>query len=245
MPQPSPLIGDDLRPPFVTAQWLHLIIASWLVDAPFVERYVPRGLELETVLGRSYVSLVAFEFHDARVRGLAIPWHTRFAEMNLRLYVRARGGRGVVFIREFVRSPFTAWTARTVYHEPYACRDLRSVISRSPKRIAATYTIAHKGRRFHLSAEGTLPPYRPVPDSVEERLKEHTRGYGRDRAGTPLVYRVLHAPWPLYAVVGFQCTVDFGALYGAAWASLNARPPDHVMFAVGSPVQIFEPLPLT
>ena len=50
-----------------------------------------------------FVSLVGFRFLRTRVRGVAIPWHTDFEEVNLRFYVRRRapGGeerRGVVFV---------------------------------------------------------------------------------------------------------------------------------------------------
>ena len=114
---------------FLTAEWRKLIMAQYVVKPKLLMPYLPQGVELDlfqptTGESRCYVSLVAFLFDKVRVKGLAIPLHTRFEEINLRFYVRRREPdgsikRGVVFIREFVPRRAIAWVAKRFYEEPY------------------------------------------------------------------------------------------------------------------------------
>jgi len=63
------------------------------IDPEALRPLVPAGTELDVWNGRSYVSVVGFLFLDTRVRGLAIPGHRDFEEVNLRFYVRRRADR--------------------------------------------------------------------------------------------------------------------------------------------------------
>ncbi|HEY4011458.1 MAG TPA: DUF2071 domain-containing protein, partial [Acidobacteriaceae bacterium] len=81
---------------FLTAEWRKLIMAQYEVQPELLEPYLPRGVEVDVYRPapdaplRCYVSLVAFLFDRVRVKGFAIPLHTRFEEINLRFYVRRR-----------------------------------------------------------------------------------------------------------------------------------------------------------
>ena len=112
--------------PFLTARWHALAMLNYAVDPAVLAPYVPRGTELDGFGGSTPMSIVAFRFLDTRVRGVAIPFHRDFDEMNLRFYVRRKGPegwrRGVVFIKEVVPRRAIAWIARLVYNENYvAC----------------------------------------------------------------------------------------------------------------------------
>ena len=85
----------DQRRPFLTAQWRHLVMLNYEVDADVLTPLVPAGTALDLWQGRALVSVVGFRFLDTRVLGAAIPRHRAFDEVNLRLYVRrdAPGGQ--------------------------------------------------------------------------------------------------------------------------------------------------------
>src|SRR5579875_2618177 len=123
--------------PFLTAEWRHLIMAQYEVPAATLAPYLPSGVELDLFRGACYVSLVGFLFDRVRIKGIAIPFHTRFEEVNLRFYVRRTGPdgasrRGVVFIREFVPRAAITLVANALYQEPYATLSTgRSIIQRS------------------------------------------------------------------------------------------------------------------
>ncbi|MCA9269135.1 MAG: DUF2071 domain-containing protein, partial [Planctomycetales bacterium] len=76
------------KQPFLTAQWRHLAIANFEVDPQTLTPHLPGGTELDFHQGRTFVSLVGFQFRETRLRGWAVPGHVNFEEVNLRFYVR-------------------------------------------------------------------------------------------------------------------------------------------------------------
>src|SRR5262245_19652990 len=119
--------------PFLRAQWRHLAMVNYEVDPALLEPFVPAGTELDRFQGRCYVSLVGFLFLDVRVRGLRVPFHRRFEEVNLRFYVRRQEGgelrRAVAFVRELVPLPAVALLARVVYWERYSSVPMRHQVT--------------------------------------------------------------------------------------------------------------------
>src|SRR5262244_2296513 len=79
-------------PVFLTAEWLNLVLLNYVVSRSLLEPLVPTGTELDLWGGDAYVSVVGFLFSDTRVRGVAIPLHRTFEEVNLRFYVKRRVG---------------------------------------------------------------------------------------------------------------------------------------------------------
>lgn len=85
---------DVPKQEFLTAEWRYLIMGNYEVDPDLLLPHVPRGAELDTWDGHTFVSIVGFLFLNTRVLRLAIPMHTNFEEVNLRFYVRRRGPEG-------------------------------------------------------------------------------------------------------------------------------------------------------
>ena len=95
--------------PFLTARWESLVLLNFECPREILEPLVPRGTELDPWRDVDLISLVGFRFVDTRVRGVQIPCHRTFEEVNLRFYVRRRNTdgsfrRAVVFIKELVPS---------------------------------------------------------------------------------------------------------------------------------------------
>lgn len=94
---------------FLKARWHDLLLITYDIDPELLNEHLPPGLEPDTREGRAFISLVAFDFLNTRVKGLKFPFHVNFPEINLRIYVKNNDRRGVVFIKEFVpRSVYTA-----------------------------------------------------------------------------------------------------------------------------------------
>jgi len=96
----------DHAKPFLTAQWRHLALLNFEIPREILEPLVPPGTVVDTYKGKAYVSVVGLLFEDTRVKGVPIPFHRNFEEVNLRFYVRHFTGeewhRGVVFVKEIV-----------------------------------------------------------------------------------------------------------------------------------------------
>jgi len=218
-------------------------MAQYVVEPATLAPWLPEGLELDLYAGRCYVSLVAFLFDKTRVKGLRIPFHSRFEEINLRFYVRriesdGTQKRGVVFVREFV--PRTAITviANTLYEEPYATLPTRCSIISGTHSLSVRYDWRHRGLWQSIAVEA-LPGARSIaPGSEEEFITEHYWGYTKRRDGRTSAYEVRHPRWQVYPIDRYAITADFAALYGPAFAVLNQHQPASILLAEGSEVSV-------
>jgi uncharacterized protein YqjF (DUF2071 family) len=231
---------------FLTARWQDLAIITYAVPRELLAGRVPAGLELDEREGQVFVSLVAFDFRGCRVMGVGWPGMTDFPEVNLRYYVRERatGRRGVIFIREFVRSRLITAAARWIYGEPYVAIPMSSGVTRARGRVRVEHKLTPRGTspvRIALEADDVC--YTPDASSVEHFFKEHSWGYGV-RRGRTLVYEVGHPAWQVCRGARAELDIDFGAVYGREWGALNGMKPWHVMLAVGSPVEVWGHKPL-
>jgi uncharacterized protein YqjF (DUF2071 family) len=238
---------------FLTAEWRKLIMAQYEVDPVVLTPYLPPGVELDFyrngTQSRCYVSLVGFLFDRVRVKGVAIPFHTRFEEVNLRFYVTRTepGGatkRGVVFIREFVPRAAITWVANSIYEEPYATLAMRHSIVASADTLNVRYDWRHRvaGRStWHSLAVEAEPTPQPIaPDSEEEFLTEHYWGYTKRSRGSTSEYGVVHPRWSIYPIRSFSIQADFAALYGPEFAHLDHAAPASILLAEGSSVSVLQ-----
>ena len=73
---------------FLTAEWRKLIMANYEIDPGILKKYIPAGTGFDTWENKHYISLVGFMFLKTKLRGVTIPFHSNFPEVNLRFYVR-------------------------------------------------------------------------------------------------------------------------------------------------------------
>lgn len=229
----------SIRRPFLTARWSHLAILTYEAPPALLETHLPAGLALDTYGGAAFVSLVAFDFLDTRIWGIAWPGFRDFPELNLRFYVRQGQRRGVVFIREFVPRAVVSWLARAIYHEPYLVAPMESQVDDRPAAVATIRTLLWQGRTHRIEVTGGKPAFRPAEDSAEHFFKEQQWGFGRDRRGRTLAYQVKHPIWEVCPVRSWSLDFDWAAVYGPAWAWLSREKPASVLLAVGSHVSVF------
>jgi hypothetical protein len=236
------------RAAFLAAEWRYLVMLNYDVEAAMLAPLVPRGTELDLWDGRALASVVGFRFLRTRVRGLAIPFHRDFEEVNLRFYVRrlAADGterRGVVFVRELVPRAAIARLARAVYNEPYLSLPMRSTAPRAatdaPGRVSYEWRLGTEWSEVSASAVGA--PSIPSPDSEAGFITEHYWGYTRQRDGGTVEYEVAHPPWRVWAAAAPLLEANVSALYGAGFATALAVAPRSSYIAEGSTVTVFRP----
>jgi uncharacterized protein YqjF (DUF2071 family) len=228
---------------FLKAEWRKLALANYSVDPGSLRAFVPAGTELDTWNGLTYVSLVGFQFREVRVRGMRIPYHTRFPEVNLRFYVRHKAGgvwkRGVVFIREIVPLPAIAFVANQLFRERYMTLPMRCVEATDGNTLRAAYHWRYKGRWSGLAIKADSIPVPIANGSKEEFITEHFWGFARVRATQTNQYQVEHPRWDVYPVRQYDVDCDFGKLYGGEFADLGERKPESVFLAEGSPISVY------
>lgn len=228
---------------FLTAEWRKLIMAQYTVPQETLQPWLPGGLELDLFRGRCYVSLVGFLFDEVRVRGLRIPFHTRFEEINLRFYVKSRQAdgsirRGVVFVREFVPKAAISLVANALYEEPYATLPTRRSIDQTATCLKVRYDFRHKKVWQSLAVEASPEPHAIREGSEEEFITEHYWGYTKRKDGSTSEYEVRHPRWNVYPVRKCAIATSFAKVYGGAFAMLDQQAPASVLLAEGSKVSV-------
>jgi uncharacterized protein YqjF (DUF2071 family) len=231
-------------PAFLTAEWRYLAMLNYAVDPALLAPLTPHGTELDEFAGKTYMSLVGFRFERTRLRGVWIPFHSDFDEVNLRFYVRRTVAgevrRGVVFVREIVPRWAIAKVARVCFGERYLALPMyHKVIEPTSEggRIQTEYRWRYRQKWSAIRAECSGRPAIPATDSREAFFAEHYWGYAAQAGGGTLEYRVEHDRWRIWpAQASFEG--DVSELYGAPLAERLSRPPDSALVAEGSAVTV-------
>ncbi|HEY2858653.1 MAG TPA: DUF2071 domain-containing protein [Terracidiphilus sp.] len=226
---------------FLTAEWKHLLMLNYAIDPAMLAPLVPAGTELDSHEGTTYLSLIGFEFNRTRLRGVKVPFHQSFEEVNLRFYVRRGDRRGVVFIRELVPKFAVAAMARVVFNENYSSVPMshRIGLDVNGNVIAAEYAWGRKTDRCAMRFETESKSYVPPPGSLSEFITEHYWGYAAQKNGSSLEYDVKHPQWRVRSAERCGFSGDATRVFGAQFAEVLRRTPDSGFLAEGSEVTVF------
>ncbi|WP_343688724.1 DUF2071 domain-containing protein [Chitinophaga sp.] len=231
-----------MQNPFLSAEWRNLLMINFQADPAVLQRYLPYRTELDTWNDTHYVSLVGFMFKNTRVRGLSIPFHRHFEEVNLRFYVRYKAGnewkRGVVFIKELVPKYAITFVANTIYKEKYATHPMRHRWEITAEEMDVSYEWKVGRHWNHLTAKVDKAPQAIAADSEAAFITDHYWGYthmGVDKTGE---YQVTHPQWRIHRMIGYSYHVDTAALYGEAFVPTLSQQPISALLAEGSAITV-------
>ncbi len=183
-------------------EWRHLLFLHWRVEPRELARLLPEGLEVDTFEGAAWIGLVPFTIPWTRPPALPLPILPGFHEVNLRTYVRRRGGDpGVFFFSLDAASRLAVVGARTWYRLPYHFARMRMTLEGGGEaRIRYESTRlwpgplpARCGVRYG-PIPGALAPATPATRDhfLVERYLLYTSSRGILRRA-----RVAHAPYTL------------------------------------------------
>ncbi|HYG16815.1 MAG TPA: DUF2071 domain-containing protein [Bacteroidia bacterium] len=227
--------------PFLTAEWRKLAMANYEIDPQLLRKYVPSKTELDFYNDTCYVSLVGFLFHNTKLKGIPVPLHRTFEEVNLRFYVRYKDGndwkRGVVFVKEIVPKPALTMVANWVYKEKYQTLPMRRRWHSHSEGLEVEYRWGWRmNNRFKVSCQ---PDACEIAEGSEaEFITEHYWGYTNHKNRNTFEYRVEHPRWLAYDVHNYEIDVDFKKLYGSEFDFLKPAEPKSVFLAEGSEIKV-------
>ena len=213
---------------------------NYEIEPDALRPFVPRGTELDSWNGKTFVSLVGFMFSETRVMGLRLPFHHSFEEVNLRFYVRRKASegwrRGVVFIKEIVPRRAIAAVARLVYNENYSAMPMRHLIEVDDKSGEVEYGWRYRGswNRLRVTTKGAAQTL--AEGSEEEFITEHYWGYAAQRGGGSVEYQVEHPRWLVWQADNSSLDCDAKAIYGPVFADAITAEPGSAFLALGSEI---------
>ena len=233
---------NNTKGDFLSAEWRKLILMNYVIPPQILLPFLPAGTEPDVWQGNCYISLVGFRFQNTRLRGIRIPFHINFEEVNLRFYVKRSTGdgwkRGVVFIKEMVPKPALSFVANTIYRENYETVPMSYTWMRDEAQQEVIYSW-RKGKRWHTMQVTAGTGLKSIAEDSEAAfITEHYWGYARVNERKTTEYEVAHPQWQLYDVLDYGLYADFEKTYGGPLAFLNDQKPASVFLAEGSVIAV-------
>ncbi|HYH16480.1 MAG TPA: DUF2071 domain-containing protein [Flavisolibacter sp.] len=229
---------------FLSAEWRNLLMANYAIDPKVLQPYVPAYTELDLFDNIYYASLVGFLFTNTRLRGISVPFHRTFEEVNLRFYVRYKENgqwkRGVVFIKEIVPKRMITFVANTIYKEKYATHPMQHQWQVSEEELKVSYRWKVGNDWNHLSAIAAKEATPVKEESVEEFITEHYWGFTQIGKGVTGQYEVSHPRWNIHHIKEYSVQCSIESLYGEAFAEALRQPPQSVFLAEGSAIKVMK-----
>lgn len=229
---------------FLKAEWRKLLMANYIVDPALLLPYLPYKTELDLWNGSCYVSLVGFMFLNTKIKGIKVPFHTNFEEVNLRFYVRYKDKdgwkRGTVFIKEIVPKPALTFVANMIYGEHYETLPMSHRWKTDGEILTVEYSWKKKDKWNSMKVNSSLTQTDIVSGSIEVFITEHYWGYTKISEQVTSEYGVEHPVWQVYGIKDYFIDVDFGTNYGPQFGFLHNKNPDSVLLAEGSEIIVKE-----
>lgn len=227
---------------FLKTEWRKLAMANYKIDLQLLKPYLPFQTEPDLWNGTCYVSLIGFMFLNTKLKGIKIPFHTNFEEVNLRFYVRYKDGdtwkRGVVFIKEIVPKRALTLVANTIYGEKYETLPMAHTWETHPDTQSAEYKWKKKSRWNSIKVIAGLDAHPTHDGSEEEFITEHYWGYTKMKNNKTSEYGVEHPRWQVYETLGYTIDVNFEDNYGPEFSFLDDQKPKSVFLAEGSLIEV-------
>ncbi|MBC7642539.1 MAG: DUF2071 domain-containing protein [Flavobacterium sp.] len=227
---------------FLTAEWNDLVLINYTIDQKILEKYVPKGTELDLWDGKCYISLIGFMFENVNVLGIKIPFHINFEEVNLRFYVKCfENGiwkRGAVFIKEIVPKHAITVVANTLYKEHYETLNMRHSRTENNTSKSFKYEWKKDNKWNSMFMKTNKTPLDIEPHSEAEFITEHYYGYTKFNENKTIEYEVTHPRWQQLQVIDYSLDVDFENIYGQNFAFLQDLKSTSAFLAIGSKITI-------
>jgi uncharacterized protein YqjF (DUF2071 family) len=227
---------------FLSAEWRNLSMANYAIDPKILKPYLPCQTEPDDFNGVHYVSLVGFLFTNTKLRGIAVPFHKTFEEVNLRFYVRFKEGgawkRGVVFMKEIVPRRMITFVANTIYGENYATHAMKHLWSQTDRELRIEYQWKVGEDWNYIKAIAEKEPQHVQENSEEEFITEHYWGYTHVNENCTGVYEVQHPKWRVHTVKQHDIKCNTEKLYGKEFVEPLRQKPRSVFLAEGSAIKV-------
>lgn len=185
-------------PWIMTQRWNDLLFAHWPIPVTDLVHLLPHDLVVDTFDGSAWVGVVPFWMDQIRMRMLPqIPGTRKFAELNLRTYVRDRQTNqpGVYFFALDAANPFAVSAARMFFHLPYYWAQMK--VDRSNEReivYSSERLLTRRPANFKVRYRSLGKPCTKA--GIETFLTERYALFTRGSRGIERV-NIHHLPWPL------------------------------------------------
>lgn len=170
-----------------------VLFAHWPTTAAQLKPVVPDEFEVATFDGNAWIGVLA---HEVTTKAASLPVDQRFAQLNVRTYVRHGDTTGVYFITLLTGSRLGGLVGDQLLELPIQHASVST--TRRDNRISFRSSGRAKGRpvrfdaRYNTAAGGTIPDEQSLEAFLVERDRYFTQTDGEVRMG-----EIERDPWRL------------------------------------------------
>ena len=199
--------------------WHDLLFLHWPVPAELLRKRIPSALSVDECDGSAWVAVTPFWMSDIGFRYWpGIPLASRFAELNVRTYVRLDDRPGVWFFSLDAASNLGVLGGRWLYGLPYHRAQMHHEAEGDAIRYRSTRGTE---ARFEARYGPTGPVTLSAPGSIEHWLTERYCLYAQAKGGPLYRAEIHHVPWPLQPA---SATIQRNEMLEAAQLDVGGLP---------------------
>ena len=173
-------------------EWNKAIFMHWEIEPKLITSLLPRGLELDTINGKTWVSLVAFDMNNIGVRSLPkMPHISDFHEINIRVYIAYKGKPAVYFLNMEGSKRSSCSILKMISKFPYQYSKM--------KRTSFSYESENDTQNDSFYTEYRLDHNVINKDETDIWLTERYAVF-QDYKNNIIEYDVHHAEWPIESI---------------------------------------------
>ena len=197
-------------------EWNNVLFLHWQIPISKLSLLIPEELNIDTINGAAWVSLVAFKMQKIRPRNSpSISAISDFNEVNIRTYVSKDNKPGVYFLNIEAGKKLSAWIAKKVSGLPYEFAN----ITRRQTLGSNTYSSVNKRKRFSFESAFEIGQSINKVSEIDKWLTERYCLY-QNISNRLYRYEVHHEKWPLYDIK----LLNFKSDYRIGELILQAKP---------------------
>ncbi|MGM5469029.1 YqjF family protein [Flavobacteriaceae bacterium LMO-SS05] len=201
-------------------EWNQVLFFHWQLEPDELRPMLPKGLELDTIHGKTWLSIVAFDMNHVGIRNFPkIPNLSNFHEINIRLYVNCNGKPSVYFLNMEGSKPMSCKVLKAVSKLPYRYSKMR--------RTASIYESKNKATNDFFYTEYAVEQDPISKDETDLWLTERYTLL-QDFKNKIITYDVHHIEWPMQKINIHKLELDY-----PKFNSLLQNKPDRIQYSKG------------
>ncbi|RKE98667.1 YqjF family protein [Ichthyenterobacterium magnum] len=172
-------------------EWNKAIFLHWEVNPELIKPMLPKGVKLDVLNGKTWVSLVAFDMNNIGIRSLPkLPHISDFFEINIRVYTVCNRKPSVYFLSMEGSKKSSCKVLKAVSKFPYRYSEM--------KRTNFNYDSKNTINNDHFYTEYRLGD-QLHKDDTDIWLTERYAVF-QDHKKNLIEYDVHHIEWPLQSI---------------------------------------------
>lgn len=223
---------------FLSSNWKNSFIMTWAIEPELLIEHVPHKIGIYTQNDKAYISLFVYNYENTKVRGIKMPFHVSFTELDLRFYVKHNNQMGVSFIQHIVPRYCISLWAKRIFNENYVTLPIEYSYQETTTSKILHYKFWKNKTPFTLD----LLTNHEFDTLDFNLINEVAFGMGMDKYGNPIRFNFskLHE-YQSYTNLDYSINIDFGFLFGRKWGFLKELSPIHVAALTDNKIKIFQP----